>query len=445
MTHTRNGEPMTTAQRPARPGGAWRAALLAAALLGAAAACSDLLQVDTTDRIAAQEFERNPANARTLVNGAVADFECAYGAYAALGALVGDELIDATQTADRFPYDLRSMTSADRRYAVNDCDALGAYTPLNRARTSADNVLRRLQGWTDAEVPQRQNLMAKSANIAGYALIMLGEGFCSGVISQLDDSGNPVYGAEQTPAQMLAAAVDRFNTAIAAATTAGDQTMLRLALLGRARARLDLGQYAEARLDAAQIPAGFQYLTTASGSSSKRNNQIWAQNSGNNNATSVGPLYRGLADPRVPVDSLTDASGNIKKSVLGVPLWRQNKYASVSSPMVLASYQEARLIIAESAARTGDLATALTIINEERARGNQPALAGPLTQAEALAQIIEQRRREFFLDGHHLGDYIRFSLPFNPPPGTAYHAGGVYGSNRCLPLPDVEKNNNPNF
>ena len=66
-------------------------------------------------------------------------------------------------------------------------------------------------------------------------------------------------------------------------------------------------------------------------------------------------------------------------------------------------------------------------------------------QLRGRRDVIEQRRREFFLDGHHLGDYIRFSLPFNPPPGTAYHAGGVYGSNRCLPLPDVEKANNPNF
>ena len=62
------------------------------------------------------------------------------------------------------------------------------------------------------------------------------------------------------------------------------------------------------------------------------------------------------------------------------------------------------------------------------------------------AALIDQRRREFFLEGQHLGDAIRFSLPLNPPAGTSYTGGrGTYGSNVCLPLPDVEKQNNPNF
>jgi len=106
-----------------------------------------------------------PANALPLVNGAIADFECAAGAYAVMGGLITDELIDATQTADRFPYDRRSMVSSDRRYSVNDCIGLGVYTPLQTARFSALNALSLLQIWTDAQVPGRDSLIA---TLQGY-------------------------------------------------------------------------------------------------------------------------------------------------------------------------------------------------------------------------------------------------------------------------------------
>jgi hypothetical protein len=37
----------------------------------------------------------------------------------------------------------------------------------------------------------------------------------------------------------------------------------------------------------------------------------------------------------------------------------------------------------------------------------------------------------------------RFNLPYNPPVGTAFSKGGTYGDQRCFPLPDVERLNNP--
>src|SRR5689334_11215730 len=86
-------------------------------------ACSlfdNALEVQNPSTVPASLLEV-PANAQLLVNGAIADFECAAGSYAVMGGLITDELLDATQTADRFPYDRRTMASSDRRYAVNDC------------------------------------------------------------------------------------------------------------------------------------------------------------------------------------------------------------------------------------------------------------------------------------------------------------------------------------
>ena len=56
---------------------------------------------------------------------------------------------------------------------------------------------------------------------------------------------------------------------------------------------------------------------------------------------------------------------------------------------------------------------------------------------------MQERRRELFLESHHLGDLIRFDEPLRPPPGTPFVNGGSYGTVRCMPLPDVERLNNP--
>jgi starch-binding outer membrane protein, SusD/RagB family len=63
-----------------------------------------------------------------------------------------------------------------------------------------------------------------------------------------------------------------------------------------------------------------------------------------------------------------------------------------------------------------------------------------------MAQLVEERRRELFLEGRRLWDVRRLDLPLVPAPGEPYEiGGGEYGAQRCFPLPDVERNNNPNI
>ncbi|MBA2458981.1 MAG: RagB/SusD family nutrient uptake outer membrane protein [Gemmatimonadales bacterium] len=62
-----------------------------------------------------------------------------------------------------------------------------------------------------------------------------------------------------------------------------------------------------------------------------------------------------------------------------------------------------------------------------------------------MSQIIEERRRELFLEGHRLGDIIRYGLPLFPAPGTPFYVGGEFGTQVCFPLPAVERDNNPNI
>ncbi|HKH90762.1 MAG TPA: RagB/SusD family nutrient uptake outer membrane protein [Gemmatimonadaceae bacterium] len=409
--------------------------------LVASAGCGSLdrvLAVEPVDRVPALPLESSPANAQLLVNGAIADFECAFGAYVVLGGLIGDELEESRSIAERKPFDQRIHTSKDRRYAVARCDQLGVYTPLQTARVSAERVILLLEAWTDAEVAQRRMLVATMHAYAGYATLLLGEGFCSTVLSSPDANGALVYGREITRDSAFRVAESHFTTAIALAEETAASAVLNLALVGRARASLDRGDLTSARGDATRVPSVFTHFMTASANALRRQNRAWEEERAEDIVT-VGILYRSLGDPRVPV---TDTR---RTGPLRVPIFYEEKYPTAASPIRIAGGAEARLIVAEADLATGtpeSLQNARSIIDVFRARGNQLPLATS-DVATLRAALIDQRRRELFLEGQHLGDIIRFGVALTPPVGAPYPGGGSYGAQRCLPLPDVERENNP--
>jgi hypothetical protein len=415
-----------------------RVALLAGFALVVTTAC-DPLDVVTTSRIPAENIEV-PANAQLLVDGAIADFECAFASYVVQGGVTGEELIYAQQTADRTPNDARRVTQNDVRYATNGCTALGVYGPLQTSRNSAETAIRYLTQWTDAEVPvNRQNLIAISSFYAGYSLVLLGEGFCQMAISSINPDRSITYGGLIQPDSVLRLAVVRFTEAItaAAAATPVNTTIQNASYVGRARAKLRLGDYAGAAADAALVPAGFTFNATYSDGVPRRNNLVFGDNSLNNRASSVGAPYRTMGDTRVPVTNTATTSAT------GITHSYQTKYAALGTAIPLATVEEAQLIIAENHIRANNLGLALPILNASRARGGQGVFAG-VTQADYLNELIDQRRREFFLESQHLGDIIEYGLTPTPAAGTAYHfGGGVYGSQICFPLPSAERLNNP--
>src|SRR6185312_3434019 len=197
---------------------------IAALLFSGLVACNSLLDVPVPSRIPAAPLE-TPANAVLLTNGAIADFDCALGSFIITGGELDDELEDATATAARWVYDKRVVPTDQELYAINDCDDEGTYIPSNRARESADNVLRMLEAATDDQVPSgvsRDSLIATLAAYAGYARIQLGEMFCSSVISTLNPDGTITYGTELTPAQMFQSADSSFTLAITTAQSSGN-------------------------------------------------------------------------------------------------------------------------------------------------------------------------------------------------------------------------------
>lgn len=406
------------------------------------AACDvgDLLEVDPVDRVPAEGLT-TPTNARLLVNGAIADFECAASAYVALSGVLSGELTDATATASRWHVDRRLFDDpADQdQYATASCTGLGIYTPLSTARWSAENILTALQGWTDEQLTEvgadRDELIAEAAAYAGYTYVLMAEGFCS-VAIDLSEA--------LSPAQVLLRAVDHFDTAMSAAQAAGRDDLLNLARVGQARAYRGLDDGPSAVAVAQQVPAGFRYDVERASDFSERRNRIFAENGPlplGGQSLSMGVEYRhyehfGEDDPRVAV---SDSIGMDDDGL--TPLFFQEKYTALDQPMRLASYDEAQLIIAEFEGG----ATAEAIINtfhDEAGLANVD-FSG-MSAAQVLDHVIEERRSVLWLEGQRAEDVERFDLARTPAPGTPHRKGQAYGDARCFPLPDVEIRNNPN-
>jgi starch-binding outer membrane protein, SusD/RagB family len=429
----------------------WAVAAVAATLaLGACNAFDRLLEVDTPSQIPL-EVLNDPVMATLLVNGVMADFECAFGAYTVLGGILGNELIETSPTANRWPYDRRAVLSSDALYGTFGCAAIGVYTPLSTARWTADRVMGQLEGWTDAQMAQGVNrslLLATAAAYSGYAHVIMGEGFCSAAFD---------LGPEIQSQGIFARAEERFTRAIQAANAvqgtatqnAAAASIRNMAHVGRARARLNQSgqtpaKLGEAAADAALVPDGFIRNATASAVESRRENRVVRQNGPLSNVTSVDPRYHNLTVGGVPDTRVVVVNGNRVAPNDVIQVWEQRKYTALNSPIPLATWREARLIRAEAAARAGEAEVATGHINALRTAAGLPQYGGG-TAAAVLEQVIEERRRELFLESHNFFDIRRLNLPLDPAPGTTFRKGGQYGDTRCLPLPDVERNNNPNI
>src|SRR6266700_3164795 len=316
--------------------------LAAAIALAALLACNQLLDVNATDRVPAELID-DPAQASLMVNSAVGDFECGIGSFVVVEAIISDEFSDAQLGAAAWPYDRRDAnTQPGGIYGTNPCTSNqnpGVYTPMSTARWSADHALTNLQAPIDQ------------------------------------------------PA-MFALAEDRFTTAIGEATTAGLASVVNAGLVGRARVRLFRGDLPGAAADAQLVPAGFELDASASSDDNRRFNRVNAVTTffgfytvdTMSRRLRVGPTVfvpggdstGFVLDPRSKADSTpTRAADGVQK------IYQPAKYPSRDTPIPIAHYEEAQLIVAE--VQGG--ANAVTIINALRDAQSLPHYTGPTDAA----------------------------------------------------------------
>lgn len=433
-----------------RPSGI--SARLASSLLAASAlftaACGGILDVELPGRVTSEQLD-NPALANAMANGVVATFECAWSHYVAAGNAMSDQVLSTSGQGNTNVWGLRNIIASNINL-LDPCDAGGGgyklMVPLQATRVLGDQAFTRIDGFADATVPNRALLKAQVKTYAAYATLALGEAFCQGSFGS---------GPLLTPGEVLLAAEVRFGEALTLAAAANSADLRNMALVGRARTRLDLANFAGARADAELVPAGYAKNATRGAADTHRWNLVYEfQNnptSQDQRHTTVAPDYRnvtwqGVPDPRVRVTATTLISGDNL-----TPWFRHEKAASRSDPVPIATYKEARLIVAEAAARSGDLTTARQIINALHTAAGIPGYdpGGTATQAEVVSQVIEERRRELFMEvAARYNDHLRFRstqwrIPFRGEPGSV-HPNGIdqrgqqYGATTCVPLPDAE-------
>lgn len=411
----------------------YRRLLTTALIAMAIGGCDQLLDVDVPGAVTASSLA-NPAMMESLAAGALGEVECALGAYVNGAAFLGDEVITSAFWRN---FNIWGAKLLDIRRWTGPCQSgvdasnLGFYVALARARFMTDDAFNKIEEFPAEELEiDKAQTQARLATYGGFAYTMLGEGFCEMAI----DGGSLL-----TPSEVMELALARFTTGQQLAQQAGDNSLRDAALLGQARVLLNLGRKAEAAAAAKQVPVGFVLNAEYSTVTGRRQNRVYL-NSHRNKYISVGPEYRDLMvggepDTRVALQFTGDVGHDNF-----TPLHLQTKYPAANSPIPLASWREAQLIIAE--AELGQ--SAVDRINALRDHHLLPryAPANANDDAAVLAQVLEERRRELFLEGHRLNDKLRHNLPF---PTGLNHKDEPYGPITCHPLPDQEKEANPNI
>jgi hypothetical protein len=402
-------------------------------------ACNSLLDVTNPSSVTDDALS-DPALAPALASAAMQTLQCGVMQYAATASMLSGEELNANGFVDNHPWEWRGIVEI--KGAPGSCNygrattAMGFYTPLQQARFQLDDAFNRLDKFTDAQVTGRADLQATMRAYSGYASLLLGEGMCQMTMDN---------GPAMTREQVFAVAEGRFSDAITRATAVNDQSILNMALVGRARARLDLKNTAGAATDANAIPTGFvRNAEFTEGGAAQRENRIYNLTIRNDylsasipyRAMTVNGVAGNVPDPRVVVK---DAGRKANDGV--TPLFQQQKFIALAggTPIPIASWNEAQLIYAEAVGGQNGL----DAINRVRTANKVPTLAGPPPTGQAFTDLVlEERRRQLWLEGQRYSDMLRYNLPFVM--GTTLK-GNTYSSLTCVPLPNVETLNNPNF
>jgi hypothetical protein len=415
----------------------------------------ELLEVDIPGRVEAGSLD-DPRLAGTLVNSVIADVECSWDNYVAAAAHHSDEWIASSGNSTMARWGLRDIPPTFASYATGGCGAsYGLYTPLHGARFQAESNFERIDGYSDEEVPDKAEFLAKIRAYGGWPLIAFSEGFC----------GTPLDGGDQvlTRPELAAEAETTFRDAIQLAQDAGLEDIENMARVGLIRALLGQEKYDEVIDEAPAVPEGFRFVATRDIAPGDRQNAHYDAINGNTNDdaaqkhATIAPNYRvlewkGETDDRV---------GAYDDGSLGFDFftehWRHDKANSFDAPTLMASWREVQLFLAEAYAMTDQLDEAIAILDDRHTRAGIPGVtaADLPTQDDVIAHVIEERRREFFSEGgHRLRDHLRwrgtqFEIPFLGEPGSIHPDGRLldpetgeplreYEDATCFPVPTVE-------
>lgn len=431
-----------------------RLSIVAAFVL--AAACKDFLTAENPGAIEATDLN-DAAYLGLLVNGVIGEFQPHYAEGAMWSGMFADELRNHHNFFENPLIDQRRVTPE------NGTISFFYFTPLNRARFMADSVAGRLRVIL-ADSATRDLRLARVLAYGGYTYILMGENLCAGTI----DLSRPY-----TPAELFGFANARFQEAITVAAAAkvaaqaatpvtaantaiilAADSITNFARVGAARAYLDLNDKPKAIEFATPVPTGFEFRAYFTLSNA---NRMWTfmPPTGEKWFSVSGTGYENLKDPRVPHPTTTETvSSGVQAFVPNSPSAFNTYNATVTGAdfdragyMRVASHLEAQYIIAES---NGATAASIAFVEARRLIQPAPQNTSVTTAANFFANLREQRRRDFYLDYHRLGDLRRYKAFYGIDafqkgayPGST--TGETYGDQECIPFNLAEITGNPNI
>lgn len=464
------------------------------------AACNtdDIVAVTDPERLRPEDLT-GLAAVPSLVNGALRQFGGGYSgfggdAFLSASAVISDEWYYGDTFTTRQAADQRTLQPA---VLGNISDA--AYNRLHQARLNARRAYAVVQEFTTAATATADAAtQAQLRAIEGYTYVTLSEGWCGAVpFSRIPDTGplDPSlieFGAPLSTNQMNDTAVVRFNEGLTR------NSANRLAAVGKGRALLNLGRYAEAATAVAAVPTTFVHFIEHSPNTGDQNNPAFSlQSNGRYGVANLegadsptgtsrpdaptsgtaappttaagaeGLAFRGAQDPRIPYQSRGGAGGCFTASVR---CWMNNNYPDFEADVPVASGVEARLIEAEAAFQAGNFTLMMDKLNELRAntsglltilypRAKQTfpaigiptlaALTDPGTTAGRRDMIFSERAFWLYNTGHRQGDLRRLVRNYGLAssavwPTGPHFRGATFGTDVAYPVP-FDEENNPSF
>ena len=417
-----------------------------------------------------------------MANSTVGAMQDVYSWMADYGAVYTDEARNHGTFSEEGLYDQR------RLQPDNGTLSTFQYAPLMRARWLADSLTSRIRE-IEGDSATHDLRVARGYAMAGFDLVTLGEYFCEVPVPPPGER----YGPPLKSDSLFALAMARFDSAIkiAAASKAANQkvttgataalaaryvlgadSVRNFALVAKARAALNKGDKATAIATAQQVTSmggatEFEYRVYYNDNSALNLvNKFAGDFSGGAGVTirSVsGTRFIGLDDARVPhpINATTGAplteaatGGNwvVPNAGPSFSTFNNTKTGADftnSTSIRIASMLEARYIIAEAGGPNGTNLggqSNVAFIESRRTAFPSTTATTPTTAANFMDNLIDQRRRDFFLDGHRMGDLRRYK---NKLGIDLWEKGAMYGSTltfndqTCWPINIAEITNNP--
>ena len=422
-----------------------RHAFTLTALLTVTLGCSIL---DTELDVIEPDDLENESGARSKYIGAISEFTFAKdgdGNGAAdgqilLSGLMSDEFNLSTTPPTQQEVDQRAVN-------INNVTVTATYFQMHRARSTAEDAAQSLQ--TFLPDPDNAPEIPEMLSLSGFTFVYFAETFCSGVPISHAAGDSLVLGTPLPTTAILDSAVARFDSALNHLGVSVDPNVEYLARIGRARALLDQGLFAQAGAEAANVPTDFVYVTEHAESPFILQNAIFTNGDGGlwsvaDSEGGNGLPYRSAADPRVPFFDTGDVGLDGS-----TPQFNLLKYPDPAAPVPVADGIEARLIEAEAAYQAGAFGAMMTFLNDLRDSAGMVNVADPGTAAGRVDLLFSERAFWLFATGHRLGDMRRLIRQYGRPEATVfptgpYLKGGSYGTDVNIPIP-IEEQNNPNF